>query len=357
MHMPPPVHGAAMMGQYIHDSKLINEEFDCIYINPSASKNVTDVGKISFRKIGFLFSNLFTITKTVRREKPDLCYLTPTSDGWGIYRDALTIGILKLLRKKIILHFHNKGVATFSKRPFTHFAYRILFSNTKIILLSKELYNDVKEFVKTENIYFCPNGIPETLQTKVIRNQTHTPYTFFFLSNMIESKGVYILVEACAILKQRGLPFKCNFVGKWSDVTEEGFTQKVAQLGVTNEVKAFGAKYGDEKKEFFETADALVFPTYYHGETFGLVLLEAMEYGLPCISTMEGGIPSIIEEGRTGFLVPPRNPEQLADKMIWLIEHPDEGIKMGENGRQKFLSQYTLSVFENNLSNILKRSL
>ena len=59
MHMPPPVHGAAMMGKYIHDSKLINETFECRYINPSASSNIKEVGKLNIGKFFFLFKNSF----------------------------------------------------------------------------------------------------------------------------------------------------------------------------------------------------------------------------------------------------------------------------------------------------------
>lgn len=55
MHMPPPVHGAAMMGKYIHDSKLINETFECRYINPSASSNIKEVGKLNIGKFFFSF--------------------------------------------------------------------------------------------------------------------------------------------------------------------------------------------------------------------------------------------------------------------------------------------------------------
>lgn len=51
MHMPPPVHGAAMVGQYIHDSKLINREFDCHYINLTTAKNLQDIGKVGVRKL------------------------------------------------------------------------------------------------------------------------------------------------------------------------------------------------------------------------------------------------------------------------------------------------------------------
>lgn len=357
MHMPPPVHGAAMMGQYIHDSKVINEAFDCHYINPSASKELVNVGKINLRKIGFLFSNLYTIVKTVRREKPDLCYFTSTIGGWGIYRDMLTVGLLKLMKKKIILHIHNKGAKNFSRRCYTNFAYKILFSNVKVILLAKELYEDVEKFVKYENVYFCPNGIPETGRMPIFRNQSHAPYTFLFLSNMIESKGVFILLEACALLKKEGLQFQCNFVGKWSDITQEIFQAKVDELALSDLVMAHGAKYGNEKDKFFQEADVLAFPTYYHNECFPLVLLEAMAYALPCISTTEGGIPSVIVEDQTGFLVPPKNIEELARKMAWMINHPEAGLEMGRKGQKHFSKNFTLAVFENRMKSILEQNL
>lgn len=63
-----------------------------------------------------------------------------------------------------------------------------------------------------------------------------------------------------------------------------------------------------------KNADSLVFPTFYQGETFGLFLLEAMEYGMSCISTFEGGIPSVLDDNKTGFLVQARDVQTLAEK-------------------------------------------
>ena len=64
---------------------------------------------------------------------------------------------------------------------------------------------------------------------------------------------------------------------------------------------------------FLETPPVLpLFPTFYHNECFSLVLLEAMEHGLPCISTTEGGIPGIVDDGKTGFLVPKHDVAVLA---------------------------------------------
>ncbi len=358
MHMPPPIHGAAMMGQYIHDSKLINESFECHYINPSLSSSVANVGKVSLGKIVFMIENIINIMRKVREVKPNLCYYTPTADGWGIYRDVLVLSLLKWKKQKIVLHMHNKGVKNFSdKHFFARWAYRRIFKNNHVILLAKELYPDIQQYVSITDVSFCPNGMPVTNQEGFIRTECQNPYTFLFLSNMIEEKGVIDLLKACSLLKKKKADFVCNFVGRWSTVSSEQFNLLVEELGLTDNVRYLGPKYGMDKVLALKQADALVFPSYYHGETFGLVLLEGMEYGMPCISTFEGGIPSVVDDTKTGFLVQARDIKSLAAKMRWLMENPQEGLKMGELGKEKFLNEFTLTNFERALFGILKAEL
>lgn len=358
MHMPPPVHGAAMMGKYIHDSELINEKFECHYINPSLSTSVANVGKVSIGKIVFMVKNIINIIRKVKNIKPDLCYYTPTADGWGIYRDLIVLSLLKWQKQKIVLHMHNKGVRNFSnKHHFARWAYRRIFKNTHVILLAKELYPDIQEYVIEKNIYYCPNGMPQTNLDGYERTSVHTPYTFLFLSNMIETKGVVEVLKACSILKSKGVKYVCNFVGKWSTVSKERFEGLIKELGVESYVNYLGAKYNEDKISELRNADSLVFPTYYPGECFPLVLIEAMEYGLPCISTFEGGIPSLIDDGETGFLVQSKDTEALADKMLWLIEHQEEGLLMGKKGGNRFLENFTLDIFEHRMVDILSSEL
>ena len=118
-------------------------------------------------------------------------------------------------------------------------------------------------------------------------------------------------------------------------------------------VFAHGAKYGSEKDSFFERADVFVFPTYYHNECFPLVILEAMQQGLACISTREGGIPDIIIDDVTGFLIDKKDEKALTDKLIYLIEHPDLCTAMGKAGKERFLKEFTLESFEERLVTIL----
>lgn len=116
-----------------------------------------------------------------------------------------------------------------------------------------------------------------------------------------------------------------------------------------------GKRYGEEKTRFLQDADIFVFPTYYPNECFPLVLLEAMQQGLPCISTNEGGIPDIIDEGKTGFIVEKKNAEQLADKISYLINHPERCKEMAENGYKKYRSQFALQMFEERMKGILEK--
>ncbi|MEJ8764150.1 glycosyltransferase family 4 protein [Phocaeicola sp. HCN-40430] len=355
MHMPPPVHGAAMMGKYIHDSKLINDTFDCLYINPSASKEVANVGKINLKKFLFLFSNIYKIIKTVLRKKPDLCYFTSTVGGVGIFRDMIIVGVLKLLRQKIVLHLHNKGAKKYNqKQPLSIIAYKIIFSNVKVIQLSEYLYEDIEKFVAKTNIFICPNGIPETLVTEPSVNRNNSVPKLLFLSNLLIDKGVFTLLDACKILKDKGYKFSCDFVGgETIDINAERFYQEVQVRELTNTVAYRGRKYGKEKEAFFNHADIFVFPTFYKGETFGLVNLEAMEHKLPIVSTDEGGIPDVVKNGENGFICIKDNPDSLAKCIEKLLLDKNLRYKMGEDGYKKFKTYYTLPTFEKNIKSIL----
>lgn len=101
----------------------------------------------------------------------------------------------------------------------------------------------------------------------------------------------------------------------------------------------------------YQTASVLVLPTVERdvygnevgtgGEIFGLVLVEAMACATPVIGTRTGGIPEVVREGETGFLVPPGNVSALRDRIRWLLAHPAEARSMGRMGREAVLRDFT----------------
>lgn len=121
-------------------------------------------------------------------------------------------------------------------------------------------------------------------------------------------------------------------------------------------MRYLGKRYGDEKEQLFESADIFVFPTYYSNECFPLVLLEAMQHELPCVTTDEGGIRDIVVKD-SGFTVhgttPQETAEKTADALEKLIVNADLRKKMGESGRKKLMKEFTEGVFEENMLKIL----
>lgn len=357
LHMPPPVHGASMMGKYIHDSQVVNEAFDCHYINLTTAKNLADIGKVGLRKLIQFVQLLNRIRKEVKKLKPQLVYITPNACGGAFYKDFVVVQLLKAMGCKVVAHYHNKGVTTRQNHIPDKWLYRCFFKKIQVILLAEPLYTDMQRFVKREQVLFCPNGIPESSPTNQESHKEGRPH-IFFLSNLLIDKGVLTLLDACKLLKEQGYMFQCDFVGgETADMNAERFKQECKQRGITDCVTYYGRKYGEEKIPFFQQADIFIFPTFYRNECFPLVLLEAMEQGLPCISTFEGGIADIIDEGETGFLVPCREVQSLAERIGLLLNNETLRQQMGKAGKEKFENKYTLQCFENNFKKCLEKCL
>lgn len=356
MHMPPPVHGAAMVGKYIHDSKLINEKFDSHYINLTTAKSLQDIGKGGLKKILKFLKLLCRIVENLKKLKPQLVYVTPNACGGAFYKDFIVVQLIKLLGYKVVVHYHNKGVATRQDKWLDDKLYRRFFKDLKVILLAEALYQDVKKYVKREDVFICPNGIPATLGDASVAERYNAVHRLLFLSNLLETKGVYVLLDALTILKERGYSFICDFVGgETTEIDIKKFSEEVEKRGLSEFAIYLGKKYGEEKNEEYAKSDIFVFPTFYPNECFPLVLLEAMQQGLPCISTNEGGIASIIDDGKTGFLVEKQNPVQLADMIEMLLKDRELREDMGIVGKEKFEQEFTLSKFEERIGYILSR--
>lgn len=355
LHLPPPVHGAAMMGQYIHDSKVINGRFDCHYINLTTAKSLQDIGKGGVKKLWRFFCLLLRIVKELVRVKPQLVYVTPNSHGGAFYKDFVVVQLIKLMGYRVIVHYHNKGVATRQDRWLDDKLYRLFFKNLKVILLAEALYGDVEKYVKREDVFVCPNGIPESLKGEPKSERNNVIPQLLFLSNLLVDKGVLVLLDALKILKEKGYSFVCHFVGgETAEIDAARFAEEVKTRGLDQMALFLGKRYGEEKNEEYDNADIFVFPT--SNEAFGLVLLEAMEHAVPCISTREGGVSAIIEDGVNGFMVEKRDANALADRIEFLLTHPEERTHMGIAGRQKFKNEFTLPKFETRMKQILERA-
>ncbi len=356
LHFPPPTHGAAMVGKYIMDSELLKTSFQSRYINLGTSRTIEEIGDGGIKKF-IRFLGLFVrIIKNLITYRPDLVYFTPSAVPIGFYKDCLLAVLVKLLGGRVVYHFHNKGVALYKHKKLENFLYKVFFKNASVILLSKSLFDDVKGYVEQDRVFYCANGIPELATDYFYRSEkkdSKEKVELLFLSNLIKAKGVMVLLEALAILKQERSNFRCSFVGGSGDISVDELSRKIQELDLQDFAFYLGGKYEDEKYQTYADADIFVFPTY--NETFGLVNLEAMQFSLPVVSTYEGGIPDVVLEGETGFLVEPKKAKELAVKLKMLIDNEPLRVYMGNAGKERYQKKFTLVAFEKNMKRILEQ--
>jgi len=153
-------------------------------------------------------------------------------------------------------------------------------------------------------------------------------------------------------LSYKNYNFKAKIVGAEADLTYENLKEYINRKKLSNLIDLCGPLYNEEKNNVYKSSHIFVFPTYYKIETFGSVIIEAMQYELPIISTNFGGISEIIDDGVEGFLVNTKSPTEIAEKLEILLNNKELRIKMSKQAREKFLKKFTFSIYEQNLSNI-----
>jgi glycosyltransferase involved in cell wall biosynthesis len=167
------------------------------------------------------------------------------------------------------------------------------------------------------------------------------------LGRMVPRKGVATVVEALARLRQaHGVPARLLVVGGESDdpdpvkTPEIGRLQRLAETeGVADGVSFVGRRDHDALRYFYSAADVFVTVPWY--EPFGITPLEAMACGVPVVGSCVGGIKTTVLDGKTGFLVPPRDPDALAERLALLLRNPALRQTMRARGLSRVHREFT----------------
>ena len=341
------------MNQYIVNSALINDRYTLEVIDITTARNIEEIGSMSTGKIFGSIKNFFRIFSALIRRRHSLVYFTFSPSGFAFYRDAVYVFFIKLSGRKLVFHLHGKGIAAGARNSgLFRWVARRVFSHTQVILLSELLASDLQGITYKQK-FILPYGIPLEATEAIERTSGPGPVRLLFLSNYVREKGIIDLIDALEKVAASTRNFHLRLVGKPYDVSIEELNDHIREKNLEGLVTVCGPRYKEEKLEELRQADLFIFPTYYANETFGLVLLEAMQWSLPVITTREGGIPDVVEDGVSGYLINQRDISALADRILFLVEDPEKRISMGTAARERFIKKFTLLRFEQDMLQIL----
>lgn len=353
---PPPYGGQALMLQTLLDGEYKNAEL--FHVNLEFSKDFNDMGSFKLYKFWALFKAIFLTWIYRFYYRTDVVYYGPAGPNkLAMYRDMLLLAPTRFLFKKTILHTHAGGSSRLYKdlNAVEKFFYRIAFFNPDLLITLTNFSHGDDIVLKAKKLVVVPNGIEDEFSPYELESQEGKKgkLNLLYVGAMYPERGMVELIEAAALLKQRGIDFCLQLVGIFISVEFKAeIVRLIEKHELDNNVVFLGTKINEDKWRVFCEADIFCFPTYVPSETFGIVLVESMQFKIPIIATRWNGIPFVVDDNVNGLLVNPEDANDLADKMELLINDDELRRKLGDNGRKKYLENYSIDKFLKNMDNV-----
>ncbi len=262
---------------------------------------------------------------------------------------------------------HKRGfkslIKIFLSFLYYYFLWELLYKKyDSIIAVSDEVANAIHKWqlVDHEKIHTVYNGVeinlfsPDQSERERIRRTlaiSDEEKVLLFFSFVTKQKGLHLLIKSLpGILKENNY-VKLLVAGDGNYLTEA--KQLVGQLGLDSYVVFTGYIPHEEAPNYINASDVFVLPTIRQ-EGMPFSLLESMSCGKPIIASRTGGIPSVIDDGINGLLIPPGNVSKLTEKVIFLLNNKDFADKLAINARKKAIQSFshekmmeeTVKVFE-----------
>lgn len=214
------------------------------------------------------------------------------------------------------------------------------------VAIANAVASSVAKVYSIENIPIIPNGIKVSDYSKtddITRNAwrrkegfNENSFIFVCVAGLRPVKNHLVLIDAFNKIVQRNVHLLIVGDGKTRSMLEEIIYQK----GIKNQVHILGRR--DDITAILQASDAFVLSSNYEGNP--LSVMEAMAAGKPVISTAVGGIPELVDERISGYLVPPRKSEKLAEAMYAILTNPGRRCAMGAEAAKKALDRFDVSI-------------
>jgi len=344
---PPPLHGQSVMVQALVDGLRNRPGFELHHVNLPLSRDAADIGRIRLGKLRILLKACRQARRLINEHGIDTLYYVPApGKRSALVRDWIAMALCRRASCRLVLHWHGVGLGGWLKMHAGSLEKRLTLRSLGAadlsIVLAESLRADA-DALKAKRIAVVPNGIADPCPRLARSPGAGEPFRILFLGLCSAEKGLFdaagAVVEANRSIGSLDTApaFALTAAGPFPDSgTAAAFSRLVSAHPAA--LRHAGVVTGDQKHALFMQSDALCLPTRYPHEGQPLVLLEAMAYDLPVLSTRWGAIAETVPAGGAR-LVSPNDLPALTQALLSVRASPPPAGLM----RQHFLSHFTLT--------------
>lgn len=198
------------------------------------------------------------------------------------------------------------------------------------------------EHIKTVNVEVIPNPV-STEDSTGFQPANNNPRTIFYAGRIADVKGIWPLLKAFSQVVKKFPDVRLIMAGApHVSIPTKAIKQFIDEHNIADKVELLGYIQKDKIKEYYKACSVYVVPSYY--ETFCISAIEAMMYGKPVVAFSGTAPEEIVDDGKTGLLVPPGDDRALTDALLKILTDDELARSLGEAGREKVLNQFQVSM-------------
>ncbi|WP_434151803.1 glycosyltransferase family 4 protein [Methylocaldum gracile subsp. desertum] len=347
---PPPYHGVAVATEMLLQSELARA-FEVSLVDTADRRGIANVYKPDAYDVVLFVKEWLSLAKIVFTERPHLAYLPISQSTLGILRDSLFFWLAYLSGCRLVIHLHGGNLRTWYEaqgKPVKAYVSAFLRRTERIVVLGDSLRPIFDGLADAERVAVVSNGIdwPRQYVKDYERPRLDARFRVLHVGTLNRAKGTLALLAAVPqVLRAEGNRAEFVIAGEWSNREDRDEAMAfVREHGLSAAVTFSGPVSGEQKQRLYASADLFVFAGIQQ-EGQPLVVLEAMAAGLPVLYSDRGCLRETVIEGVTGLEVRANDAEDVARRIVWMMDNQPGREEMGRNARKRYEALYTKERF------------
>jgi glycosyltransferase involved in cell wall biosynthesis len=344
--LAPPVHGVTVSTSLVLRNACLRDRFSVEHLDTSDHRSTVNIGRWDWKNFALGASAVVRLSRLLRGRR-GIVYLPLSQSSGGFLRDSLFIRLASARGWRVVAHLRGGEFPAFYAKqpaPFQFWIRSTLKKLTSVAVMGSSLRGLFDGLLPRERVAVVPNGTPDIYEDGFDRRSD----TVLYLSNFMPRKGIVESVEAAMRVIAQRPTTRFLFVGEWRDERlEHELRERARPAG--GGIRFLPSASDEEKRMLLLSSSLLLFPPV-EPEGHPRVLLEAIAAGLPVVTTNRGAIPETITDGRCGFVLDDPVPDQLADRMMKMLEDGELRDRMGKAARARYLAEFTQETADRKLA-------